>query len=271
MAIQDLDDLIKQLRQHPEWRDALRREILTEELLSLPQIVRELAVQVGKLAEVQQRTEQRLETLGEAQQRTEQRLETLAEAQQRTEERLESLTEHVEGLAEAQRRTEYKLGELADAQRHSEEHLEVISKQVAKLRGDNLERRYREHAGAFFGSLLRRAHALLDKEFTALVEDALDAGTLNDEERDDLLLSDVVVHGRDHHTREEIYLLVEVSVGVGEKDVERAARRAALLSRLSPTRATVAGEWINAEAVARCRELDVWQLLDGPAIAPTAS
>ena len=36
MAIQDVDDLINQLRQHPEWRDALRREILTEDLLSLP-------------------------------------------------------------------------------------------------------------------------------------------------------------------------------------------------------------------------------------------
>lgn len=35
MAIQDVDDLIKQLRWHPAWRDALRREILTEELLSL--------------------------------------------------------------------------------------------------------------------------------------------------------------------------------------------------------------------------------------------
>lgn len=56
MAIRDVDDLIEQLRQHPEWRDALRREILTEELLSLPQIVRELA-------EAQQRTEERLESL----------------------------------------------------------------------------------------------------------------------------------------------------------------------------------------------------------------
>lgn len=49
MAIQDVDDLIEQLRQHPEWRDALRREILTDELLSLPQIVRGLATQISQL------------------------------------------------------------------------------------------------------------------------------------------------------------------------------------------------------------------------------
>jgi hypothetical protein len=67
MAIQDVDDLISQLRQHPEWRAALRREILTEELLSLPQIMRELAeaqrqtlIQVGSLAAAQRKTEDRL-------------------------------------------------------------------------------------------------------------------------------------------------------------------------------------------------------------------
>jgi hypothetical protein len=135
------------------------------------------------------------------------------------------------------------------------------------LSGDNLERHYREHAGGFFGSLLRRATSLSDREFTMLVEEALDAGKLSDEERADLLLSDLVVRGLDRQTRDEVHLLVEVSVGVGQEGVERAARRAALLSRLFPTRAVVAGEWINAEAVTRCRELGVWQVLDGAAIA----
>lgn len=63
MAIQDVDDLIKQLRQHPEWRDALRREILTEELLSLPQIVRDLAAQVSDLAEAQRQTQTQVSKL----------------------------------------------------------------------------------------------------------------------------------------------------------------------------------------------------------------
>ena len=77
-TVQDFHDLIGILEQHPEWRTELRRLVLTEELLSLPQIVHDLA-------EAQRRTEQRVEELAEAQRRTEQRIEELAEAQRRTE------------------------------------------------------------------------------------------------------------------------------------------------------------------------------------------
>ena len=40
---QDLNDLLGLLRQHPEWREAVRREVLSEELLDLPAVVRRLA------------------------------------------------------------------------------------------------------------------------------------------------------------------------------------------------------------------------------------
>ncbi|MFO3795696.1 MAG: hypothetical protein ACK8QZ_00165 [Anaerolineales bacterium] len=233
MVIQDVEDLIKQLHHHPEWRDALRREILSEELLSLPQVVRDLA-----------------------------------EAQKRTEQRLEELAKRVEELADAQKRTEQRLEELNQAILKLTTRVDLITHELDKLRGDNRERYYREHAGAFFGSILRRVRALTDAEITTLVEDALDAGKLSEEERNDLLLSDLILRGCDRQTQEEIYLLVEVSIGIGRGDVERAARRALLLSRLFPTRAVVAGETINAEAIIRCRELGVWQVLDGATIAP---
>lgn len=73
-TVDDFHDLVRLLEQRPEWRAELRRLVLTDELLQLPEIVRELA-------EAQQRTEQRLEALV-------QRVDALAEAQQRTEERL---------------------------------------------------------------------------------------------------------------------------------------------------------------------------------------
>jgi hypothetical protein len=90
-TIQDFHDLIGILEQHPEWRTELRRLMLTEELLSLPQITH-------NLAEAQQRTEQRVEELAEAQRRTEQRVEELAEAQRRTEQRIGRLQDDVGDL-----------------------------------------------------------------------------------------------------------------------------------------------------------------------------
>ena len=53
-AVQDYHDLIRLLDEHPGWRAELRRLVLSDELLALPEIVRQLAT-------AQQRTEARVE------------------------------------------------------------------------------------------------------------------------------------------------------------------------------------------------------------------
>src|SRR5262245_35790837 len=91
-TVEDFGDLLRLLEQRPEWRAELRRHVLTEELLGLPGIVRELA-------EAQQRTEDRVAELAAAQQRTEDRVAELATAQARAAAALESLTGRVGKLA----------------------------------------------------------------------------------------------------------------------------------------------------------------------------
>ena len=49
-TIDDLGDLLALLRTHPEWREAVRREVLTDELLGLPEAVRRLVDAQGQLA-----------------------------------------------------------------------------------------------------------------------------------------------------------------------------------------------------------------------------
>src|SRR5215813_9981619 len=164
-TIQDFHDLIGILEQHPEWRTELRRLVLTEELLSLPQIVRDLA-------EAQQRTEQRVEDLAEAQRRTEQRVEDLAEAQRRTEQR-------VEELAEAQRRTEQRIGRLQD--------------DVGDLKGIVLEERYHRRASSYFSRLVRQSQVISGNELTALLSEAVTQGTVSEEGADEIGWADVVV------------------------------------------------------------------------------
>jgi ribosomal protein S15P/S13E len=292
-TVQDFHDLIRLVEQHPEWRAELRRLVLTEELLSLPGLVRELI-------EAQRLTEVRLAELAEAQRRTDERLAELAEAQRRTDERLGRVEEQVAALieaqrltevrlaelAEAQRRTDERLAELAEAQRRTDERLGRVEEQVAalieaqrltderlaELRGDNLERRYRERAGAYFGRLVRRAYALSDREIAELLGAAEEAGQLTPEEVDDVRAADVIVRGRRPDGTGEVYLVVEVSVGIGPGDVERALRRATLLQRaLGPDRPTlpvVAGARATREAQSLAAAQDVWIILDGRAVRP---
>ncbi len=296
-TVGEFQDLIRILEQHPEWRKDLRRLVLTEELLTLPDLVRELTEaqqrteqRVQALAEAQQRTEERLlrlesivQGLIEAQQRTEQRVQALAEAQQRMEERLLRLESIVQGLIEAQQRTETQIRELTEAQKQTQEEIRSLTKtvellawrmerltdEVGGLKEEALERRYRDHALAYFGSpTFRRVRALSPHELAQLLEEAIERGELTWEERQDILQTDLVVRGR-LPDQEEAYLVVEVSWGVGISDVERAVRRAGQLEKaVKRTFPAVAGKVIIPEAQALAKQLQVIQVTDGQVTWP---
>ena len=212
-TVQDLHDLITLVTQHPEWRVELRRLVLTEELLALPQIVHDLS---------------------EAQQRTEQQIAQLVEAQWRTERQIVRLQDD-----------------------------------VGELKGIVLEQRYCTRAFAYFSRLVRRTHALMEDELVSLLEEAVARGVLSEDGMDEIARADVVVRGQQRDGSGEVYLVVEVSWGVGSGDVERAVRRAALLSQTGlHTMPVVAGERITDEAAELARAMRAWQVLDGRVTAP---
>ena len=248
-SVEDLHDLVRLLEQHPEWRPELRRLLLTEEILSLPQVVRELAQEVKLLAEAQRRTEQRLEELALAQRATEQRLEELALAQRATEQRLE---------------------ELALAQRDTEQTVGALVRDVAGLKGESLERRYRERAASYFQRILRRIRIVDHQQLGLLLDDAVDSSRLTPEERADLLEADVVLMGL--LDGQEVYLVAEVSGIVMAHDVRRARRRAAILEKATGQRAipAVAGERVLDDRETQEEAAGVWKVLDGRSEPPAA-
>jgi len=146
-TVADFHDLARLLYDHPEWRAELRRLVLTDEMLELPALVRQLAESQRAMAQELRALAQEQHALAEAQRRTEERvgrlelaLAELAEAQRRTEERVGRLELALAELAEAQRRTEERVGrlelalaELAEAQRRTEESLRKLSEAHAQL------------------------------------------------------------------------------------------------------------------------------------------
>jgi len=264
-TVDDFPDLLRLLREHPEWQAELRVLVLAEELLELPALMRQLTAQVAALAEAQQRTDTQVAVLAEAQTRTEARLEALAEAQVRTEARLEALTE-------AQVRTESRLGTLTEAQVRTEAQVHNLVDRVGHLQGDAAEQRYRTRAGAYFSRLARRLRVVDISTLADQLTDAVAEGRLADNERDAILLADLVLSGRRPADDAEIYLLAEISVGIGPHDVERAAARAAALEKLGrPVLPIVAGDEITPEAAALARMQGVWSVLDGRSTPPSQS
>jgi hypothetical protein len=241
MEVEDFQDLIRLLQARPEWRADLRRVVLTDELLALPE----------QIARLQVETDRRFHELAEAQRRTEERVAALAEAQNRINEQIAALTRVVYALTEDVR---------------------VLKIDVGDLKGDNLERRYREKAPAYFGRLVRRMRVLSAEELAGLLEDAVEQGQLTDAEKDEAILTDVVVRGRYQGSGAEVYLVVEVSWGVGVHDVERAVQRAAVLGKLGiPALPVVAGKAVTAQAEQLAHEQHVWQVIDGQAVSPQSA
>jgi len=171
-TVQDYLDLVRLLAEHPEWRSELRRLLLSEDLLTLPDLVRELV-------EAQRRTEEQLAALAEAQRRTEERLgrteeqlAALAEAQRRAEERLSRVEERLgrteeqlAALAEAQRRAEERLSRVEERLSHAEERLDRVEEQLVALAEAQRRTEERlERLEAIVGILAEQVRALVEAQ-----------------------------------------------------------------------------------------------------------
>ena len=271
--VRDYLELLRLLQEHPEWRAELRRLLLTDELLALPEIVRELVEaqrrteeQIAVLVEAQRRTEERVGGVEERVGRVEEQIAALAEAQRRTEERVGYIEEQVAALAEAQRQMQEQIRQLtssiallAEQVRSLVEAQKHLDATVGGLKGRMLELMYQSKAVAYFGPLLRRPRVV---DLSALLE-VLEAH-LSPEEFHDVLQLDLLVSGRPRLQPEapEVFLAVEISSVIDERDVERALRRSALLRRAGfRTIPVVAGEraTLGAEDEARAHHVAVLQ------------
>jgi vacuolar-type H+-ATPase subunit I/STV1 len=267
-TIEDMSDLVRLLLEHPEWRLELRRLLLSDELLALPDMVRQLVETVKSLAEAQRRSEERLSVVEERLTRLEETVAALAEAQRRSEERLTRLEETVAALAEAQRRSEERLSVVEERLTRLEETVHTLVIDVAYLKGDSLERLYRERPHVYFSKIIRRAHALTSDELLDLLDKAMAQGLLTEAEAEEVARADVIVRGKQKEDGQEVYLVAEVSWGIGPSDVERAARRAKLLSNSGiVAMPVVAGRAITGEAAGLAKEQNVWQVIDGQVLS----
>ncbi len=243
-TVTEFHDLVRLVEEQPEWRAELRRLVLSDELLALPE-------QVARLRHDTEQGFQRLATqiagLTAAQVRTEEQIVALTQAQVRTEERLARTEEQIVALTQAQARTEEELRWLVSWQRG----------EAGRQEGERYERDVLRRAPALFHGgqggapdrpdIQRRLAAQLGPLWT---EDILDP-------EDDPFLADLV------WWKGEQIAVVEVSVQVDRQDVTRAERRARTLRR-SGARviALVIGEqWGTPEAQeqARIRQVD-WKV-----------
>lgn len=201
-AVEDVQDLLRVLRENPEWREAVRREVLGDELLTLPDLVRSNSVAIDELRA------------------------TTADLRASIEDLRTTMREEF-------RRVDSAIAALADDVRQIVRELRRLAGRVGSLEGSLSETKWQQHFSGRFGGVIYRSRLLTPRDLEHF-EGAYEDGTLDEAEARavrnlDLIIEGVMGRG---DTRRNVILAVEVSVSIEPRDVERAVARAETLRRV---------------------------------------
>jgi phage shock protein A len=252
-TVNDFRDLLEIIRTMPEWKEALRRELLGEEILSLPALIRDLLKVIEEMNKRLYRVEQDVEVLKAD-------VEVLKAD-------VEVLKADVGVLKADVGVLKADVGVLKADVGVLKADVGVLKTDVATLKGDSLERKYRERPFVYFRRILRKPKLLSDSELDDLLSQAQADGVLNDAEVEEISRLDAVVRGRRISDDRAAYLAVEVSVTIDARDVARAVQRAKLLEKIPGVVAlpVVAGEKLTPEGISALKQSAAWVVLDGQA------
>lgn len=240
--INTFQDILDAMERDPALLDALRRHILTDDLLELPAQVKALTETVETLAET-------VETLAETFKALSETVAVLTKDVEIIKTDLSSLTEKVSGLAEKVSSLTEKvngLTEKVNGLRDSHEAMRIdldrIGGHVSNLLGTD----YESTVARYADRLARRHLRLVSPAVTARArgvnatlplpvgDQAAEAGRISWDEADDLALSDVIVAALTE-AGEDVFVVAEISMTVQQKDRENAARRSDILQRATGT------------------------------------
>jgi predicted Rdx family selenoprotein len=261
-TVADFHDLIRLLEEHPDWQTELRRVLFSQDLLDLPRTVQELATAQHRTEEAITRLTERMEQgfAGAATERYELR-QDLTQLTGRVDQLTDRVGEGFADVAEGRQRIRDRVGEgFADAaedrqrirdrvgegftdaaedrqrirDRMEQGFTEVVAEQrdmrrdIGQLKGLGREQFYRDRAAAIFGRLLRQGYDATNQVADRLQE-ARQTGMISDRDYQEALAADLLWGGQTRDSRQSIVLVLEASWTVGHIDVDRAARRAAVL------------------------------------------
>ena len=232
-TINDISDLVRILRENPDWAEAVRSVLLTQELLSLPERFNEFVELTRENNELVNR-----------------RLERLEEGQLRLERDVAQLKTDVAGLKTDVAGLKTDVGTLKgnDTERRARENILNIAKDELNLsRGSILLARGRDTASQFLDS----------------IEEAEAQGLITEDQVDHVLLADIIIRARRGEDRQYVHGVFEVSSTIRRNDIQRARDRADTVAAATKeeTIAAVIGGTIQPPQRAQAEEMNVRVLI----------
>ena len=210
VTIHTSDDILRLLANNPEWKAAVRREILTEELLNLPARFDQF---VGKTEQFQSDTQQ---AIGELRQFNAEQREFNTDARQRFDRIDESMT-------------------------RIDRSIDRLRRDTSNMRASHARNETTREASLIASNMgYRLVRILTMDDLSGLVDGAdtsdLDTGDLLSFRRGDLVMETTDETGATH------YIAMEISYTADQRDTSRSTRNARLLTRFTgqPAHAAIA-------------------------------
>ncbi len=236
--IRNFYDLLQALREHPEWLEELRTFILTADLIELPKKFDKFVKErFEPLEEKVDRIQEDMEVVKQATVGTERKVEALGQDMGVVKQKVEVLEQDMEVVKQKAEVLEQDMAVVKQKVETLEQDVAWLKKEVkslkvdvASLKGDNLERKVREKAPAYFGRFFRKIKVIDIQQWAEKLDDAEDQGLITPEEREKALNLDILLRAK--KGEKEFLLAVEVSYTVEEKDALRALERANIFYKL---------------------------------------
>ena len=220
-TIDTIHDLSRILREHPEWREELRRTLLTEEVLALPQ----------RLAEYAEKADRSLEAANRRLEAVEGRLEAIERRLEVVERRLDSIDRRLDAV---------------------EKQLAINTRHVGELKGMFMERDVADNAALITSDMGLVWRKSLDRqEVVALVDEAVRTGMAEGIPTNHLRVlrrADLIMEAAGEGGQPS-YIVAEISWTAAERDTDRAIRNAGYVSLFTgrTTYAAVASVHVDKE------------------------
>jgi len=199
--IKEFEDLLNLLRERPDYLEKLRVLILTKELLELP----------IKFEEFRNEVNRRFDEVDKRFKEVDRRLEALEKGQEEIKEKLKEHDKEIEEI---------------------KQKLDRHEKSIQELKGWQLEHKVRMNICAYVGKYIKKCRIKDKSEMADELDEYVEKNIINEIERDDVLLLDILVSGISKKTKEEIFIAIEISYKIGNNDIERVIKRKEILERV---------------------------------------
>ncbi len=243
-TINSQDDFLRALEENPQWRDAIRRHILTEELLQLParfhvltQRVDTLDQKVDVLTQRVDTLDQKVDVLTQRVNTLDQKVDVLTQGMSQVKTDLNTLTARVDNaISTLTARVDNAVNTLTA---RLDNAVNTLTGRVDNALGYNyqlkVERNLRSIAGQHLHlrniAILRSSRPDWSNEFDNLIQEAVDQGLITEEQSYEVWDTDLIFVGTPRGDTTPIYVAAEVSITAGDDDITRAANRADLIAQ----------------------------------------